>query len=1291
MATYTYLANTFYPHQGKFDLGANVITINLNSYVLGGWDFINNIPSVTQESGLHLGNPTVAGTNSFTVNVNGSLGSYNGNGINALNYLATTPDIFNVGTEGAIAGTHRGIYSQVVSTISNLGQIAGQHGITFNGFWDDESNGLAHTPGPDGLPDSNIKASSVLSVTNALGAQILGANVLNNAVGDEQIAGIANFSYAKLTVTNAGNITGGHDYYVDVDGNGQDDTGWGGAAISSHGTLTLSNAATGVIDGNVEIGWVGSSVTNAGQILGTISSGISDRIVSDTQLGGTVHLPSISDMGTPSNPADDIVDLNHDGIFNLATGDVLLSAAAVNTYSNTGLIDGTFNSGYDNNGTFGVVADDMYFKIAMELGPGKDSITNGATGQIIGDVYTGAGNDTISNSGIIRGHVGMDDGDDTFTNALGAKLYGYYNDQTVGPTVDTSSTSLWHSGLWMGDGKNIVTNAGEIDGGVGAGAGFDTLTNAKTGTIYNGVNLGTGGSKIQNDGLIDGHIGQPDDGSPDHLPLDNFNDTLINSITGQIFGGIYLGGGNNSVTNAGDINGGIAVFGGNDTIINTGTEHGGINTGDGNNTVTNSGKIYGNVGAGAGFDTITNNVGALIGDGVYVGRGGSKITNNGIIENHIGVDDGSAPLGIDTSVDTVINGATGKISNGVYLGGGNNVLTNAGTINGGIGTDAGDDSITNSGTLQGGIGAGDGRNTIVNSGVIYGDINTGNAGALLTVGIVKQETIVNSGTIHGSIFTGDGDRTITNNGAVYSVHTGSGNDIFINTKDAGDVQLGDGTNTITNSGSIHNGVVVGSGNDTIKNLANAIINAGVDMGDGTNNLDNAGTIFGSIAGSGYIAINGGSGNDTVTIEATGRTYGSIALGDGNNTFTNLGLIGTDTGGVYGWYYGGAGNDTVTNSGNVGNVLAGSGSDVITNNLTGHIRGEVVLTSYSINADGSIAGIDPTTDGLANISLAIPFVNELTNKGIIEWQVVGGDQADLVLNSGTIGGDVYLNGGNDKFDDTGAKAVGHIYLGAGDDTFIGGAINETVYDEAGHDSYVMGAGNDTVIVLNSSDDGLVNSYDGGTGNDTLDFSDLHNGNGITLQMENAVSLAVAVTNLNVGAGPNEIAINFETVIGTQYADTIIGTNLGEKIDGGQGADTLVGHGGADKIYAGITAGSLTGGDGAVDTIRFDAATDSGITAATRDVVYQFEDGIDKLEFSTLFDFNRVAINTQTPGTIGHFLGTNVAFDGTIGAVHAVQVGGQTLVEVDTNGDKIADFSVALDGIHLLQASDFIFDT
>ena len=174
MATYNFLSGTFSGHQSYTqDITAKIITINLNAFVLAGWDYGTNQPSGTQESGMFIDNPGVAGTNSYTVNVLGSLGTYNGTGLNFNNYLATVPNVVIVGAEGGIFGTHNGIYSGAVTNVTNNGQISGQFAINYDGFWDAELNTLPHTTAPDAKPDSNIKAASVLTVTNALGAQIL--------------------------------------------------------------------------------------------------------------------------------------------------------------------------------------------------------------------------------------------------------------------------------------------------------------------------------------------------------------------------------------------------------------------------------------------------------------------------------------------------------------------------------------------------------------------------------------------------------------------------------------------------------------------------------------------------------------------------------------------------------------------------------------------------------------------------------------------------------------------------------------------------------------------------------------------------------------------------------------------------------------------------------------------------------------------------------------------------------------------------------------------------------------
>ncbi len=1109
---------------------ANTLNVNVGAYIAAGW---NGNPG-DWDNGLVFDNPinTLAAptTNksTWTVNVNGGVASYNGNGIVFVNYLSTLPNVLTVGVDGGIAGYHSGIFADAATNITNKGHIAGQTAIDFNGFLDNETNGgpLGDNT-PDGKPDSNITAATAITITNALGAEIVGGNIQGLPVGDEQIVGINNFSYAKITVSNSGQITGGHDNYVDVNADNQDDTGWGGDAISSNGGFALTNTVTGVIDGDLWSGWVGTTLINQGTINGTVGRGISDSIVLDG-FGGQSRISSVDGTQT-------ILDLNHNGLFNLAAGDVLLSAAAVSTYNNSGTITGSYNYAYDNNNTAGVLSDDAYFQVAFDLGRGKDQITNTASGKVYGDVWTGGEDDTLTNSGLIRGHVDMGNGNDTVTNLATGIITGNDNPQS-GPTAGTTA-NLYHQGVNLGKGANTLINSGIIDGGVNADAGKDTITN----------------------------------------------------------------------------NAGGAIFG-----------------------------------------------------GIYVGSGGSVIINSGTIYDHVGVDFNSNNLPATANdVDNLTNNATGIIFDGAYLGAGNNIVMNAGQIYGGVGLEQGNDKVTNTGTIRGNVDLGDGMNNLVNSKVIFGDVSSGNSGNKIVVGTVTtQETLTNNGTIDGGIYTGDGDRKIVNTGTIFDdISTsngtnGTGIDDVNNSGTVNHLELRGGNDILTNSGIVRNGASMGLGNDTVKNLAAGIIKNGIGFDEGNNVLENAGQIFGG--------INAGSGNDKFTNQSTGYIIDTINAGDGDNTYTNLGQ-------QNGWFTSGNGNDKVDNEKTFfGNILTGLGSgigDNVINGTVGHIYGQVIMSDYTLDPiTGNITNTDPTGDG----------ANSLTNSGIIEGRVLGGDGVDTFINKGFINNEVRTYAGNDSIDNTLGKGIGEVWMGVGDDTFMGGAVNETVHDQEGADKYLMGAGNDTIFV--EVDDGTNNIYDGGAGIDTLDFSHVITANGINLTMASSTNILVSAVNLTFGAETLGKAFNFEHVIGTSNADTIVGTATADIIDGRGGADIITGGGGADKLYAGAL-------DGYVDTFNYNLVTDSGNTAATRDVIYQFEDNKDVIRVvSATFDFNGALAGLGGPPTI---LGFNVAFTHHAGEINAVQVGGQTIIQVDTNGDALADFSIALDGVHAgLSASNFL---
>jgi Ca2+-binding RTX toxin-like protein len=94
------------------------------------------------------------------------------------------------------------------------------------------------------------------------------------------------------------------------------------------------------------------------------------------------------------------------------------------------------------------------------------------------------------------------------------------------------------------------------------------------------------------------------------------------------------------------------------------------------------------------------------------------------------------------------------------------------------------------------------------------------------------------------------------------------------------------------------------------------------------------------------------------------------------------------------------------------------------------------------------------------------------------------------------------------------------------------------------------------------------------------------------------------------------------------DTISGGAAGDTIYGGAGADTITPNAGQDRIYLG------TAGD--IDKIIFedDGNFEAGgaATNTKHDMVYEFETGVDKIQFS-LADFTGIAsVTTPSFGTV-----------------------------------------------------------
>lgn len=166
-------------------------------------------------------------------------------------------------------------------------------------------------------------------------------------------------------------------------------------------------------------------------------------------------------------------------------------------------------------------------------------------------------------------------------------------------------------------------------------------------------------------------------------------------------------------------------------------------------------------------------------------------------------------------------------------------------------------------------------------------------------------------------------------------------------------------------------------------------------------------------------------------------------------------------------------------------------------------------------------------------------------------------------------------------------------------------------------------------------------------------------------------------------------------GTMANDILRGLSGYDTLRGGDGHDRLTGGGGSDYLRAWTGNDSLFGGSGA-DTILGDAGADqifggwggdqfvynTPADLGAPDTIWDFKPGVDKLVLTTL-DANTLAAGNQA----FRFLGS-AAFDGSAAALRLQAAGSGTWVQMDTNGDRVADMSLYLAYVAPPTAADFL---
>jgi fibronectin-binding autotransporter adhesin len=323
-----------------------------------------------------------------------------------------------------------------------------------------------------------------------------------------------------------------------------------------------------------------------------------------------------------------------------------------------------------------------------------DTVTNTATGVIIGSIDLGGNTDMLANSGSITGDVYLRDGDDTLTNfgtLTGNVFFGTGNDTfTQGVSAVFQGTADGEEGT---DTFNLdITSGGTIDQTL-----YDHLVNFEVFNLVGqgqvDIELGDTDDALANDGTLEGDI-----------DLGGGQNSFVN--TGTVVGNLSGGEAADEVANEGTIDGSVDLGAGDNNLDNSGTVAGDVTSAGGDDEVANGGSISGNVDLGSGQNSFANE--GTVGGNVTTGTGGDQVTNDGEIGGSIYLDgepDANQALSVQRSLL--------RVAQALEPTGGDDTFTNTALVEGDVFAGDGNDTITNSGTILGNVDLGDGNDTLI--------------------------------------------------------------------------------------------------------------------------------------------------------------------------------------------------------------------------------------------------------------------------------------------------------------------------------------------------------------------------------------------------------------------------------------------------------------------------------------------------------------------------------------------------------------------------------------------------
>ena len=166
------------------------------------------------------------------------------------------------------------------------------------------------------------------------------------------------------------------------------------------------------------------------------------------------------------------------------------------------------------------------------------------------------------------------------------------------------------------------------------------------------------------------------------------------------------------------------------------------------------------------------------------------------------------------------------------------------------------------------------------------------------------------------------------------------------------------------------------------------------------------------------------------------------------------------------------------------------------------------------------------------------------------------------------------------------------------------------------------------------------------------------------------------------GKDTVLSSVSFTLGANVENLVFTGSAAIDAKGNGGVNVITGNGKANVITGGGGGDVLTGGVGG-DTFDFNSANES-IGANTHDLIKDFKPLTDRIDLS--------AIDADVTGGGNQaftFLDVlNSVFSGTPGELRFVTSGNNTMIEGNTDSDKVAEFQIELTGNIALSIADFI---